>query len=324
MTNIINNTLMEVKLLLHPKEMNEQGILWFKAGNMHEAKKCWENAAKHGDASAMFCLGVLCLTAEYDRNTVLAKEWFLKAEKAGHKNARMQIDKLNNSTSCSEFERNALFLNQKKDISINQFHTIKLGQLEWYILMEKQDRKLCLSKNVIDIRKYSDIHSTVTWGNSQIRFWLNSAFYNEFLSDEQYLVCDTVLNNSCNPIYGTYAGQNTTDKVFLLSYSEVVECFMNLNLESTNVDLLSYASDNAALIATVKMSQEQLADASIRTGIDYSMINGQSIGWWLRTPGADSKRVVRINCNGAIRLHGREANRNLVGVRPALWRRNDE
>ena len=47
-------------------ELHEQGILWFKGGNHEKAKECWEVAATQGNASAMFCMGILCLSSKYD------------------------------------------------------------------------------------------------------------------------------------------------------------------------------------------------------------------------------------------------------------------
>lgn len=88
--------------------------------------------------------------------------------------------------------------------------------------------------------------------------------------------------------------------------------------DENNVDLLSAESNNTDLVAFVKMSKEKIYEASNNFGLDYTMVQNQSMGWWLRTPGENMRRYMRVNCNGAIRLYGREVNRFLVGLRPAL------
>ena len=105
----------------------------------------------------------------------------------------------------------------------------------------------------------------------------------------------------------------------MLSYDELVEYMLDDEEISESQDLLDSSSSYAQLKAVVKMSETKINEAKQRSELEYSMINGQSLGWWLRTLGETKKRAVRVNCNGVIRLHGRELCRNLVGVRPAMW-----
>lgn len=58
-----------------PRELLEQGILYFKTGKYNEAKLCWEKSANKGIASAMFCMGVLCLR-EDRKDIEKARIWF--------------------------------------------------------------------------------------------------------------------------------------------------------------------------------------------------------------------------------------------------------
>lgn len=308
--------------VLSGSEMNEQGILWYKAGNFAEAKKCWDISAGQGNANSMFCLGILSLSA--GRNDVAeARMWFEKAARAGHKNAKYQLSHLKDGAVRSRMAEKILF--QRPDTFVDiPLKTKEFGGYEWLVLKEIGEKALYLSKDIIDIRKYHSVPEGVTWETSHIRKWLNSEFYNRFSLMEKNSICDNYCENRNNPMYGTEGGEDTFDKCFLLSYEEVTGFFEGIDKGNQSEDLLSSGENNISLMAKVNMSNEELEEAHRRSGLDYSMVNGQSLGWWLRTPGSDEKRAVRINCNGAIRLHGRETDRNLVGVRPAMWVKKHE
>lgn len=303
-------------------DIHDQGSLWFKAGNISKAKECWTFAAEKGEANSMFCLGILYLSINTIESKQMAKFWFQKADIAGHKKAHIQSRCLNQQN----FERKILaqYINSFtiRFPNIKTYKTVLFGNFEWYVLCQEQEWELIITKNIVDIRQYHNIiDENVTWSNSTLRNWLNTSFYDSFSAQEKMLIKETELDNPNNPVYGTLAGEKTMDRIFLLSYVEVIKYFQMSAEELSDANLLSEQSNNPNLIAYVNMSDEQLNEARHRTGIDYSMANGLSIGWWLRTPGENSTYAVRINCNGALRMHGRCASRKLVGVRPTLWKR---
>lgn len=309
--------------MLSGNEMNEQGILWYKAGNYKEAKRCWDVSAEQGNASSMFCLGILSLSAG-DYDIEVARMWFEKAALAGHKNAKYQLEHLSDGLNRSYMADNILCV-QPLDFCIDlKIETVKFGNREWMVLKKDSEKTLYLSKYIIDIRKYHNSEMPITWETSDIRRWLNSEFYDGFSFAEKRCIYDSYIANNKNPVYATNGGKDTLDRCFLLSYEEVMKYFINIKGVHETTDLLSPDEDNFSLVAKVNMSCEKLDEAHRRSGLDYSMVNGKSLGWWLRTPGADEKRAVRINCNGAVRLHGRGVDKNLVGVRPAIWVKNYE
>lgn len=309
--------------MLSGDEMNEQGILWYKAGCYKEAKQCWDISAGQGNVNSMFCLGILFLSAQlYDID--VARMWFKKAALAGHKNAEYQLEHLNDGLIRSYMADNILCCQSSDVYADLNIKTVKFSSYEWIVLKKHKEKTLYLSKYIIDIRKYHDEDVSVTWETSDIRKWLNSEFYNGFSFVEKKSICDSYIANAGNPVYSTNGGNDTMDKCFLLSYEEIMKYFMAVKSGHITRDLLSSDENNFSLMANVNMSCKKLDETHNRLGLDYSMANGKSLGWWLRTPGADEKRAVRINCNGAIRLHGRVVNRNLVGVRPAIWVKNYE
>lgn len=302
-------------------EKNEQGILWFKAGHFNKAKECWEKSAELGNASSMFCMGILYLSSKY-LDIEMAKIWFGKAQLAGHKNAKYQIDCLNkNEVKTNEADK---LFKKPNNIYKNNFKIRKFGAYDWFVIGQESDKELLISKDIIDIRKFHYNNEGVFWAESDIRKWLNNEFYNEFTSIERKFICTTYNENSCNPKYFTDSGPNTLDNCFLLSYDELTKYMIGVADINDTKDLLSDESNQDLLVSLVKISDEKISIAQDISGLDYSMVNGQNIGWWLRTAGESVGKAIRVNCNGAVRLYGRELDRNLVGVRPAIWVKKDE
>lgn len=304
--------------MLSEKELYEQGVLWFKANKINIAKKYWHRAAMLGNASAMFCLGIYFLSDQY-YDQVKAEFWFKKAEKSGHKNASYQLKLINENVFERRRMANLYFADQQPFNLLNglKFKEKKFGNYEWFVICDKKDKQLLLSKYIVDIRQYHNIDESICWQNSEIRNWLNQDFFCSFSKKCQKDILEVELENKGNPQYHIDGGKNTKDKSFLLSYEELRK-YMRINIKSDN-DLLNPNDNDERLISVVKLTPEAIHKLKRRTKLNYYMVNGQRIGWWLRTPGAKANRAMRVNCNGAVRLHGREISGRLVGVRPALW-----
>lgn len=62
----------------------------------------------------------------------------------------------------------------------------------------------------------------VTWETCTLRTWLNDTFLNKaFTSDEQSAIISTTITNEKNSNSNTAGGNTTTDKIYLLSETEV-------------------------------------------------------------------------------------------------------
>lgn len=157
--------------------------------------------------------------------------------------------------------------------------------LEWVVIKTEGDKALLLSKYILNADGYEESQPSVTWETSAMRKYLNSEFINKVFSkkDQNAIVNSDVINNN-NAEYGTNCGNNTKDKVFLLSVDEINE----------------YLKDRA--VAKYK--------------------NGDS-GWYpLRTLGCDNSHVTWIEPSGSLNMYGGELSGGLIwggGIRPALW-----
>lgn len=116
------------------------------------------------------------------------------------------------------------------------YHYFKYEPIKWRVLNRKGNDALLLADVTLDDQEYNTNGIGVTWETSSMRSWLNGYgasvnqpktdysrknFINSaFTSTQRNAIKTTnVVNN--NNIHGGTGGKNTSDKVFLLSDSEV-------------------------------------------------------------------------------------------------------
>lgn len=158
------------------------------------------------------------------------------------------------------------------------------GNTEWIVLAKEDGKILVISKYAIEKKLYNTEYTYITWEKCTLRSWLNNEYLTSaFSNDERSRIIEVSINNPDNAKYGTDGGNNTTDKVFLLSIDEVNKYF---------------TSDSAR--------KAVLSD-------------GTSVWWWLRSPGYGSGTAADINSDGSVNGVGDHVNRETGAVRPALW-----
>ena len=108
--------------------------------------------------------------------------------------------------------------------------------IKWHVLSVNGDNAFVIADQNLDAKAYNETKTDVTWENSTIRSWLNgygasgnkdkksftsdNFLDNAFSVAEQNAIKMTYMVNEDNPDYGTDGGNNTWDKVYLLSVSE--------------------------------------------------------------------------------------------------------
>lgn len=191
--------------------------------------------------------------------------------------------------------------------------------IEWIVLDERSDGSLLvISRYGLDQVAYSKDYKAVTWETSQIRTWLNSTFMNTaFTSAEQSRVQSVTLTNENNPWTGTYGGNNTTDKVFLLSYKEAKAYF-----GSDTVTKQGYTINAArACKATAYAKAHNIMTydfSSSYYGSDMKQFTG-CCWWWLRSPGSEARRAQYCANTGDIYYGNFYVYNTDCAVRPAMW-----
>lgn len=167
--------------------------------------------------------------------------------------------------------------------------------LEWTVLDITGDgRVLLLCDNCIDALPYDSYGDDVTWADSEIREWLNDEFIDTaFDSDEEKLIC-SVTNNTPDGRSNTDGGDDTEDRVFLLSINEVEKYI---------------PKESARKAAVTEYAKQQ--------GAEYDTDgNGR---WWLRSPGKTQDTAAGVHVGGGINYDGRSVDIKSSCIRPAMW-----
>ena len=161
--------------------------------------------------------------------------------------------------------------------------TIHFGEYQYIILEIKGYQALLLSANCIVKRAFNNKYEPVTWEKSSIRSYLNNDFYRSAFDVKQRkrVLTSTTINED-NSEYGTKGGNQTQDKVFLLSIDEAKRYFL--------------------------YNDERIAK-----------MNGEAVWWWLRSPGTYVSSVANVYCDGSIFESGCRVDYESGAVRPALW-----
>jgi len=167
--------------------------------------------------------------------------------------------------------------------------------IEWQVLDRKEDGSLLvISKYGLDTEYYNPKHDgEMTWETSLIRKWLNSTFLNEaFSSTEQNIIVTTTVKNDL--LFRESGGRNTKDKIFLLSYEEVIQ-YYKLHVDDRDADYghSSYSGDSCCCKPTTYADEKGVGVVAyfptLPSSIDPKYEGNCS--WWLRTspyPGAFS------------------------------------
>ncbi|SOB71940.1 consensus disorder prediction [Anaerobutyricum hallii] len=213
------------------------------------------------------------------------------------------------------------------------YHYFKYEPIKWRVLNRNGNDALLLADIALDDQEYNTKFEDVTWESSSMRSWLNGYgasvnqpktdysrknFINSaFTSTQRNAIKTTNVVNNNNIGYGIAGGNNTSDKVFLLSESEV------------------YNTDTAASYGFVKdystydeARRSRCSTYAYAMGIwryvyeyededDNPKYNG-NIWWWLRSPGYNSYDAAVVVYDGWVSRDGYYVDRKNDGVRPAL------
>ncbi|WP_028515412.1 DUF6273 domain-containing protein [Ruminococcus flavefaciens] len=98
--------------------------------------------------------------------------------------------------------------------------------IEWLVLAREDNKALLISRYSLDNQPYSEHTAEVPWENCFLRKWLNNNFLNEaFSSEEQNSIITSVVTADENPFHKLSQGNDTMDKVFILSVIEANKYF---------------------------------------------------------------------------------------------------
>ena len=124
------------------------------------------------------------------------------------------------------------------EVSFEAYHSGQFkDDIAWRVLAIENGRVLVIAEDIIDLRPYNEKWEDTTWEQSTLRQWLNTDFYNGLPKVMQQYALSTLLVNADNPYWDTPGGNDTTDKVFLLSMDEAERYFRSDADRQTGVNL---------------------------------------------------------------------------------------
>lgn len=181
--------------------------------------------------------------------------------------------------------------------------------IEWLILARDEQKILIVGKYGLNAQPYNKDYTSVTWETCTLRKWLNGTFYNKaFSSAEQAAILTTNVNNSKSQCYrgwNTSGGNNTQDKVFLLSYAEANKYFGVTHDTTSNTKSRVAPTAYAIAQGAYTYSSNKTAD-----GTDAGR-------WWLRSPGFYQSSAAGVRTDGSLDYY--RVDDASGSVRPALW-----
>ncbi len=164
--------------------------------------------------------------------------------------------------------------------------------IEWIVLDREDNRALVISEYGLDRRSYNETGEDVTWEDCGLRGWLNMDFFNEaFSEEEQVRILETTVKNPDNAETGTVGGNDTIDRMFLLSIDEAQQYF------SSDEERRVFSTEYAEIFGDEDVLWQ----------------------WWLRSPGDDQTDAANVNDDGTVDPDGIAVYYSNNDVRPAMW-----
>lgn len=195
---------------------------------------------------------------------------------------------------------------------------IKKDPIKWRVLQVNGNDALLVSDVALDVQRFhkdanrknsegylDDV--AASWDKSCIRSWLNgysgsenecninytsrNFYYKAFeTAAEQEAVLSSSVSSTTNPTYTKSSAGATTDKVFLLSYEDVI---------NTNYGFSSSYASSSARKRTYTAYMIGTGGAADSTSIKKKVI-GDGGYWWLRTPGRYTNMAMLVKDDGSI------------------------
>ena len=196
----------------------------------------------------------------------------------------------------------------------------KKEPIKWRVLSVDGNDAFLMADENLDVRAYNRNNTpvSVTWENCTLRSWLNgygkgsnvsgedyssnNFLDSAFTASEQSAIKTVTVVNTDNAYYETEGGKDTQDKIFLLSYDEVLNPAYGFSS--------TIGSDNARRRRNTAYMMKQ--------GFFQSSATKENGCWWLRSPGFSSKDAMYVGSSGGVSRSGEYVNRWGPGVCPVL------
>ena len=186
---------------------------------------------------------------------------------------------------------------ESAEVTLGEYPQDKDGgkkPIVWKILKKEDNSAWLISKYSLDWKQYHTEKKEVTWETCALRAWLNGDFFaTAFTYEEKAAIATVNLENSANGLFGTAGGNNTDDRVFLLSEDEAKKFFL-------------LKSERAAQMTDYAKGKCKEMDG-----------DADKPWWWLRSPGGNQTFAAKVENTGSISAVGYFVN-DYDNVRPVI------
>ena len=126
------------------------------------------------------------------------------------------------------------------------------------------------------------------------------------------MIRKTTVHNNDNPYYGIEGGNDTKDKVFLLSIEDVLKESYGFDTDRTVYDINRRCAPSSYAVAQgASQYQGPVEDK-------FTADNKGACWWWLRSPGYFSYHAAHVFEDGRVRDYGCTVCESKTVVRPVL------
>ena len=203
----------------------------------------------------------------------------------------------NNSKSSYAFTEGSVYkFSEGTTLKHGSSYYFKVEPIKWRVQYSEDGVRTLICESILDNAQFAEVTKNAegeavgsnNYKNSTIRTWLNETFMEKaFTPEEAELIIGAMIDNSAasNSPDGKYNCDNTTDKVFLPSYQDMVNTKAGYNSDPT-------ISDDART--------RVVTDYARACGTYYSNVAGTYGNgiYWLRSGATKSFSVWCINSHG--------------------------
>ena len=208
---------------------------------------------------------------------------------------------------------------------VDAYHYFRYEPIKWRVLNVNGTDAFLLADKALDDQEYNISDTSITWEKCTMRSWLNGYdssvntygtdyssknFINTaFTSSERSAIKTTEVVNDNNISYGTAGGNDTSDKVFLLSENEVYNSSTALSY--------GFVKGRDADDVGRRCKSSTFAKAMGVCSSAGSLCAG-NCWWWLRSPGDATHYAAFVRTFGDVYTYGHNVHIDDNAVRPAL------
>lgn len=175
----------------------------------------------------------------------------------------------------------------------------------WRVIDKEGSKLMLISEKILDAHAFDTELKGDKWASSNLRSFLNGDFIAAaFSSEEQAKLLYTTVTTEDNAKYVVDSGDDSTDRVFVLSKAEAEQYLAKFGWEKAEATLYSQNRDG--------IGGEY--DHGVTVDPDYG-----TAGWWLRDAGENDISAMYMYYYGEVCEKGTLVRNTFPGVRPCIW-----